>query len=51
MMKMMSVKTWNDRPAIAMSTPTILLPEVEEDNAPPVACRVSETISQGMKSQ
>jgi hypothetical protein len=51
MMKTVRVKTWNDRPAIAMSTPTLLLPDDEDDIAPPVAWRVSEMISQGMKIQ
>ena len=51
MMKTVSVKTWNDRPAIAVSTPGLLLPEVVEDSAPPAAWRDNETMSQGMKIQ
>ena len=50
-MKRVRVKTWNERPAIARLTPTLLFPVVVEDMAPPAACRVRETTSQGMKIQ
>ncbi len=50
-MKTKSVKTWKQRPAIDTSTAVLLPPEDVEDRAPPMACRIRETMSQGMKIQ
>lgn len=50
-MNIVSVKTWNDRPAMATFTPMLLAPDVDEDSPPPAAWSVRDTISHGMKIQ
>ena len=46
-MKTQSVKTWKERPAMATSTAVLLLPEETDDKAPPTACKIRESRSQG----
>ena len=46
-MKTQSVKTWKERPAMATSTAVLLLPDETDDKAPPTACKIRESTSQG----
>ena len=46
-MKTQSVKTWKERPAMATSTAVLLVPEEVDDKAPPTACKIRESRSQG----
>lgn len=43
--------TWKVRPAIDILTPDSSAPIESEDLEPPIACVISETISQGMNIQ
>lgn len=49
--KMQMVKTWNERPASARSTPIWLVPADATDKAPPAAWITSDRKSQGTKIQ
>jgi len=50
-MKITSVKTRNERPAMETSTAVLLPPEDVEERAPPTAWRIKERMSRGMKIQ
>ena len=50
-MKMQSVKTWKERPAMETSTALLLEPDESEERAPPMDCSTREKMSQGMKNQ